>query len=58
MIEQTEIDYCRSRETEERAAADRASDPAIRDAHFMLAERYADRAWSIAEGNLNPPPAA
>lgn len=58
MIDDKEIAYCLQREARERAAADQAADAAIRDAHFMMAERYADRAWSLAEGNVSPPPAA
>lgn len=37
-------------EQSERKAAANTADPAARDAHEALAERYADRAWSIDEG--------
>ena len=46
---QAEILFCRRRECEERAAVERAQDSCARDAHFALAERYADRAWSLTE---------
>ena len=46
--------YVHRREAEERTAASAATDPAIRDAHSAMAERYADRAWSIKEGYLVP----
>jgi hypothetical protein len=46
---QAELDHCLARERVERAAAGAASDPVIRDRHFVLAERYADQAWSISE---------
>lgn len=45
----SEVDYYLRREQQERAAAIRAADPATRDVHFVMAERYADRAWSLAE---------
>jgi len=45
----TEIEYCREREQAERAAADAAADRAAHDAHFRLAERYADKVWSLSE---------
>ena len=47
----TDIAYARLREAEERAAASAATNPAIRDAHFTMAERYADQAWSLEEGS-------
>jgi hypothetical protein len=49
-MHEREVEYCRMREREERSAAAKAHDPAARDAHVMLAERYADRVWSIEEG--------
>ena len=58
MIEQYESDYCRKRENEERAAANRAPNLAIHDVHFMMAQLYPDRAWSLSEGHNSPPPAA
>ena len=36
-------------ERREREAADHAKASEARDAHVMRAERYADRAWSLAE---------
>ena len=44
-----DVEYCLRREAEERVAVASAVDPAIRDAHFGMAERYADRAWSLIE---------
>lgn len=44
-----EIEHCRRREREEREAADRSQDISARDAHLALAERYAEKAWSLAE---------
>ena len=41
--------YALRREAQERAAADLAQDPAVRDAHLALAERYAERAGSLRE---------
>jgi hypothetical protein len=47
----TAVNLCLAREREERRLADDASDEGVRDTHFMLAERYADQAWAIAENN-------
>lgn len=44
-----EIEFCLRREREERAAASSASCLAVHDAHFVMAERYADRASSLFE---------
>ena len=44
-----EIEYLRARERHERAAASSATDAAAHDAHFTMAERYADRAAILAE---------
>ena len=44
-----EIEFCAERERVERAAAERASSVAAHDAHFVMAERYADRASSLTE---------
>lgn len=41
--------YALRREAQERTAANLAKDPAVRDAHLAMAERYADRAWSLRE---------
>lgn len=49
----SEVDYYRHREQQERAAASNAADQTTRDIHFMMAERYADRAWSLAELHLH-----
>jgi hypothetical protein len=38
-----DYDYLRRREAQERAAAERAPDPAARLAHATLADRYAER---------------
>ena len=54
MIPETEIVRCARREAEERAAADGAITDAARDAHFSMAERYADRVWSLREAQANP----
>ncbi len=44
-----EIEYFLRREREERAAASSASCLAVHDAHFVMAERYADRASALSE---------
>ncbi len=44
------IDYCRRREREERLGLAQADTDAARDPHAVMADRYADRAWSIQEG--------
>lgn len=44
-----ELDHCISRERIEREAASRASDPAVRAVHLIMAERYAARAGSLSE---------
>jgi hypothetical protein len=49
MIPPYDIEYSLAREAEERAAAKAATYPAARDIHFMLADRYADRAWAARE---------
>lgn len=46
---EAELKHCRERERFERNASAAATDPAVRDAHSRMAERYADQAWSIAE---------
>lgn len=48
-IFETELEFCARREAEERVAANAAACGAVHDAHFRMAERYADRAWSIGE---------
>ena len=42
--------YHMAREAAERVAAGKAASDAARDSHLRLAERHADRAWSISEG--------
>jgi hypothetical protein len=54
MTPETEIAHCRRRETEERLAAARALTDAAREAHFVMAERYADRVWSLSEAQADP----
>lgn len=49
MYVEQEIEYLRARERQERAAASSATDIAVHDVHFMMAERYADRAALLAE---------
>jgi hypothetical protein len=46
-----DIDDILTRESQERQAAHRARSPEARDAHYMLAERYADRAWTLNEAS-------
>ena len=48
------IDQCLARERLERRLAEAAENSAAHDEHFMLAERYADRAWALAENNDVP----
>lgn len=49
MIPLYDIDYSLAREAEERAAGAAATYPGAQDIHFMLADRYADRAWAARE---------
>jgi hypothetical protein len=49
----TRIEQCLAVEARERAAAERASNEIARDLHVMLAERYADEAWSLNEADDN-----
>ncbi len=49
MIPEYDIAYSLAREAEERAAGAAAGEPMIRDIHYALADRYADRAWSARE---------
>lgn len=44
-----EIEYCRRREATERGRARTAACAAAHDAHFMMAERYADKIYSLPE---------
>jgi hypothetical protein len=48
-MHQSQIDYLRRREMEERAAEAAAVHPRAADAHRQLAERYSDRAWRELE---------
>ena len=50
-----EIEKLQIREAREREAAADATDIAVKDIHFMLAERYADAAWHLNESNDNIP---
>jgi hypothetical protein len=49
-----EVEYLLRREAEERAAADATLNTMVRDAHTVLAERYADKAHSIIERMEGP----
>ena len=51
-----ELDYCRQREAEEREAGAGSGCARARDVHLQLADRYADRAWSLEEANDAPYP--
>jgi hypothetical protein len=53
---QDDLDYFRQREAQERHAATHAEGRLARDVHLQLAERYADRCWSIDEGYPASPP--
>ena len=55
MTRQESIDHYRAREAEERRASRAAASAAAREAHFQLAERYADRAWSLEEEDAEQP---
>jgi len=44
MITQSDLDHHLKRERQERALAERASDPAVRKSHLDLAESHARRA--------------
>jgi hypothetical protein len=46
----TDLSYFTMREQQERNASRQATDPAVKDIHFGMAERYADTVWSIREG--------
>jgi len=49
MIPTYDIDYAVAREGVERKASLTAADPSAREAHRLLAERYADRVWGALE---------
>ena len=51
---ETEIARCLRREVEELKASATSTDSIARDGHFAMAERYADRAWSLQEARDNP----
>ena len=53
LIIETELDFLREREAQERSAADKAKDPAAREVHLTLAKRYARRTIGTL---LAPPP--
>jgi uncharacterized protein (DUF2336 family) len=44
-----EVTHLLVREKEERTLAVRCRNEGARDSHIMLAERYADQAWSLSE---------
>lgn len=44
------LEYFKRREMISRTAASAASSDVVRDVHLHLAERYADKVWSIQEG--------
>jgi hypothetical protein len=44
-----EVEHNLNRARAERNAAAAAIDPAVKEPHIVMAERYEDRAWSIAE---------
>lgn len=49
MIPKYDIPYSLAREAEERCAGDGCADAMVRDIHYALADRYADRAWAARE---------
>ena len=49
-----DLDYFRCRELQERDAEAASQCIYAREAHFQLAQRYADRAWSLEEANGAP----
>jgi len=53
MSDEMERDYFARREAQEREAAVLAADSAVRDAHFVMAERYADRASMLEEQHFD-----
>ncbi len=55
---ETEAEFCARREAEERAAALAATDQNAWDAHFVMAERYADRASAEEERAATGHPAS
>jgi len=50
----TELEYCRMREAQERKAEAAGQCTYTREAHFEMAERYADRAWALEEAVDGP----
>ena len=46
---QLDLDYCRRRAAEERRAEAVSQSAYVREVHFQMAERYADRAWALEE---------
>jgi hypothetical protein len=53
-VTNNDVEYCVRLERKERAAARMAKTARVRDLHVMKAERYADRAWSLAEAAEGP----
>jgi hypothetical protein len=51
---QSDLEYFRAREAEEREAEAASDCVYAREAHFEMAKRYADRAWSLEEANDAP----
>jgi len=49
------VDYWLEREAAARVLAETAPTQAARDRHAGIAERYADKAWSLAEGDPSAP---
>jgi hypothetical protein len=49
----SDLQYHLTREAMERAAADRATTQKAREIHNALADRHADRVWSLNEGYSN-----
>jgi len=50
-VEKQLIDQWLNEEAVARAASDAAANSKERDEHYIAAERFADRAWSLAETN-------
>jgi hypothetical protein len=54
MATYNDVETCVQMERRERAAARMAKAARVRDLHVMKAERYADRAWSLAVAAEGP----
>lgn len=55
-MNEVDLKYFSQRELEERIAAASATEPGVHDAHFSLAERYADLLWGLGEAGYVPAP--